>query len=97
MDAVVKTQITTELLEGVVTQVGKLGLSEATLSQLRSEFPGVYFTYCMDDDVHSGKPIMEREGFNLYLVGSGDHCLELTSACESATGVILAEVIVDEE
>lgn len=97
MDALVKTKITTETLDTVTTEVEKLGLSETTLSQLRTLFPGVYFTYCMDDDVHSGKAVVERPGFNLYLVGSGDHCLGLTSACESATGIIVAEVIEDED
>ena len=90
-----KPKISGEMLEGVAAEVEKLGLSEATISQLRTLFPGVYLTYCMDDDVHSGKPVMQRSGFNLYLVGSGDHCLGLTSACESATGIIVAEVIED--
>lgn len=97
MDALFKAKITTEMVEAITTEVEKLGLSEMTISQLRTIFPGVYFTYCMDDDVHSGKPVVERPGFNLYLVGSGDHCLGLTSACESATGIIVAEVIEDED
>lgn len=97
MEAVAKPKITTEMLECVAVEVEKQGLSEATVSQLRAFFPGVYFTYCMDDDVHSGKPVMQRDGFNIYLVGSGDHCLGLTAACESAKGIILAEVIEEEE
>ncbi len=96
MEALVKTKITTEMLEAVSSEVDKLGLSETTLSQLRSLFPGVYFTWCMDDDVHAARPALQKPGFNLYLVGSGGHCLGLTSACESASGIILAEVIEDE-
>lgn len=97
MEALVKTKITSEMLEAVTSEVNKLGLSEVTVSQLRALFPGVYFTWCMDDDVQAAKPVLQRPGFNLYLVGSGGHCLGLTSACESATGIILAEVIEDED
>lgn len=96
MEALVRTKITTEMLEAVSSEVDKLGLSETTLSQLRSLFPGVYFTWCMDDDIAAAKPVLQKPGFNLYLVGSGGHCLGLTSACESASGIILAEVIEDE-
>lgn len=97
MEAVARPKITPDMLECVAVEVEKEGLSEATVSQLRRLFPGVYFTYCMDDDVHSGKPVMQKSGFNIYLVGSGDHCLGLTAACESAKGIILAEVIEEEE
>lgn len=97
MEAVARQKITREMLESVAAEVEQRGLTEVTIGQLRELFPGVYFTYCMDDDVHSGKPVMQKDGFNIYLVGSGDHCLGLTAACESAKGVILAEVIEDEE
>ncbi len=97
MEALAKPKITHEMLDAIANEVNKLGLSEVTLGLLRTLFPGVYLTWCMDDDVHAGKPVLQKPGLNLYLVGSGGHCLSLTSACESATGIILAEVIEDED
>ncbi len=40
-------------------------------------------------------PSLQRESFNLYLVGGGEHCLSLTKDLEQAIGVVLA--CVDEE
>ncbi len=69
---------------------------DATITQrLRAEFPGIHFTYCMDDDVTSCKPVLERQGFNLYLIDSRDHCLAFTRQYPLATGVVVAEVIED--
>jgi hypothetical protein len=67
-------------------------LESGSVEPLRSEFPGIHFTYCMDDDVFAGLPVMEQEGFNLYLVDSRSHCLSLTQDKEIATGIVVAEV-----
>jgi len=85
--------ITTETLNEIAELIEKRGLGEALLTQLRSVYPGKHFTYCMDDDVHSGKPVLERKGFRIYLVNSHDHCSQITNVLESASGFVLAEVI----
>jgi hypothetical protein len=85
--------ISAEMLHDIAELIEKRGLGEALLTQLRSVYPGKHFTYCMDDDVHSGKPVLERKGFRLYLVNSQDHCSQITNILESASGIVLAEVI----
>ncbi|ACR12987.1 DUF6129 family protein [Teredinibacter turnerae] len=69
------------------------GLSEAVIAELRTKFPGKHFTWCMEDDIHSGKPVYEGEGFDIYVVNSMDHCSVLTNDLESASGFVLAELI----
>jgi len=85
--------ITAEILNDVAELIEQRGLGEALLTQLRSVYPGKHFTYCMDDDVHSGKPVLERKGFRIYLVNSHDHCSQITNVLENASGFVLAEVI----
>ncbi len=86
--------MTPEFAQTIVQQVEQLGLSNATLAQLRQTYPEVHFTYCMDDDITHPQPVMKCQGFNLYLVG-GEHCLALTQDYAAASGLVLAEVIED--
>ena len=51
----------------------------------------------MDDDIYTGKPVVEQDDFNIYLVDGREHCLCLTNDYDIATGVVLAEVIADED
>ena len=81
------------MLNDITELIGQRGLGEALLTQLRSVYPGTHFTYCMDDDIHSGKPVIERPGFRIYLVNSTEHCSQITNALETASGCVLAEVI----
>ena len=67
-------------------------LESGSVERLRGEFPDIHFTYCMDDDVYAGLPVVEQERFNLYLVDSRSHCLSLTQDREIATGIVVAEV-----
>jgi hypothetical protein len=69
------------------------GLSDVTVSGLRADYPGMHFTYCMDDDVTTVDPIQERENFNIYLVDARQHCLQLTNDPNVATGLVLAEIV----
>lgn len=59
---------------------------------LRSAFPDMHFTFCLDDDVMSDNPASEVPGFNLYLVDSSSHCLCLTTDPEQASGLVVAEL-----
>jgi hypothetical protein len=80
-----------------IEQIGELVtqasvLESGSVDSLRGRFPGIHFTYCMDDDVYSAQPVLEGERFNLYLVDSRKHCLSITQNSEIATGVVVAEV-----
>jgi hypothetical protein len=48
-------------------------LDDTALDCLRGRWPGLHFTLCGDDDVPARlSPVLERPGFNVYLVnGSG--------------------------
>lgn len=72
-------------------------LDDGSVSQLREKWPDIHFTYCTEDDIHSGKPVQETDGFCLYLVDSREHCLCLTNDYDNATGVVVAENIDDGE
>lgn len=89
--------IAAETIDQVVSKVAELGASEESLQTLRSEFPKIHFTYCMDDDVCGPTPAYEAAAFNLYYIDGRDHCLAFTNDAEIATGIVVAEVIEDED
>jgi hypothetical protein len=64
---------------------------------LRANHPTIHFTYCMDDDMGVQKPYASHPGFNLYLVDGREHCMKFTSELHYATGLVLAEVIADDD
>lgn len=82
-------------LDAVVSLIEQKGLSEMLLAELRTQFPGKHFTYCMDDDINTGKPVVSGQNYAIYLVDSSDHCSCLTTDLETASGMVLAEVITD--
>lgn len=84
--------IAPELLQEVAETVAQAGAEESVLGVLRAAFHGVHFSWCMDDDVGKAKPVLERPGFNLYLVDSREHCLKLTNDTAIATGFLVAQV-----
>jgi hypothetical protein len=84
--------ITQEQLNTVSELVKAQPVSEQIVGSLRSHFPDLHFTYCMDDDVVGAKPVFEDASFNLYLVNSSSHCLSLTQDMDSASGLVIAEV-----
>lgn len=81
------------LLDGVSAKLKADGVEEEVVRALRADWPGVHFTYCMDDDVGVGF-VAEREeaDFNLYLVTGKDHCVSFTRDRDNATGVVVAYV-----
>lgn len=72
------------------------GLDEGTVQGLRAAWPGMHFSYCMDDEICGVEPVRELRGLNLYLVDGRGHCLSLTTDPEVATGLVLAEVAPDD-
>lgn len=87
--------ITPELLQQVADAVASTSLDEAMLAELRSAFPGMHFSYCLDDDVGAVEPGLRRPTFNLYLVDGREHCLALTNNPAAATGLLVAEITSD--
>ena len=67
---------------------------------LRETFTDMHLTYCMDDDIGAGSaaiaPVREAAGFRIYLVDGRDHCMRFTRDLESATGLVLAEILPDD-
>lgn len=82
-------------LQHIAEKVAEQPLNEAVISTIRGEFPGIHFTYCMEDDIPNHQPILEGKGFNLYLVDGREHCLCLTRNFEHASGIVIAEVIAE--
>ena len=87
--------ITTEQVNAIAAKIETLGVDETTVSALRQQYQPVHFTYCMDDDLPNNTPVIEHEGFNLYLIDGREHCLCLTNDYEVATGIVVAEIIAD--
>jgi len=87
--------ITTEQVNAITAKLEMMGVDETTVSALRQQYQPIHFTYCMDDDLPNNTPVIERQGFNLYLIDGREHCLCLTNDYDSATGIVVAEIIPD--
>lgn len=87
--------ITPQLLQNIAFAINAHSLNEAVVAVLRGEYPGIHFTYCMDDDIADQEPMFEGAGFNLYLVDGREHCLCLTRHFENASGIVIAEILED--
>ena len=78
------------MLDAVEAKVTVVGAEETTITELRKVWPGVHFTYCMDDDIGAPEPFREAKGFNIYLVTGREHCISFTGSLEGATGMVIA-------
>lgn len=87
--------ITMEQTREIAGKIAQLGINESVLATLRQAYPGIHFTYCMDDDIPNNEPVLTHDDFNLYLVDGREHCLCLTNNPEVATGIVVAEIIPD--
>ncbi|WAK03098.1 DUF6129 family protein [Methylobacter sp. YRD-M1] len=87
--------ITMEQTREIAGKIAQLGINESVLATLRQTYPGIHFTYCMDDDIPNNEPVLTHDDFNLYLVDGREHCLCLTNNPEVATGIVVAEIIPD--
>ena len=84
-------------LDRIASMAEKQDLDEGMVQALRGAWPGMHFSYCMDDEICGVEPVRELPGVNLYLVDGRDHCLSLTGNIEAATGLVLAEVEADDD
>ena len=78
-------------IDEINASLNDTGLSETVVSELRSQWPNIHFTYCSDDDICGPEAVRESEGFSIYLIDGREHCLNFTSSSEIATGLVLAE------
>lgn len=89
--------ISDETVSQVVNKLSDMGPGDAAIQSLRENFPEIHFTYCMDDDVCGPRAAFESETFNLYYIDGRDHCLAFTNQAEIATGIVVAEVMDDDD
>jgi hypothetical protein len=81
-----------DILEAARTLVQRHGYGEAALAALRVQWPQLRFVTCSDDDVPPRlKPAASGEGWALYYIAGGEHCISLTAEPDSAIGLVLAE------
>ena len=83
--------ISEDLLAQIAAAVARSGFDKAGRSAVQQQFADIKLTYCLLDEMGPKEPFCEYEGFALFLVGSSDHCLSLTSSLDDATGVVIAE------
>jgi hypothetical protein len=81
-----------------LVQVGEAILLDPSAASLRRRFPNLHFTECSEADVSPlHKPALSVAGYELYLIsGISGHCLALTNAPESATGILVAATVDDD-
>jgi hypothetical protein len=90
--------ITEDVLNAICEYASGQVIGEPLVADLRKQYPDYHFTWCFDEDIGAtARPWAERENFNIYLVNSSDHCSKLSNDPESASGVVLAEVIADDD
>jgi hypothetical protein len=85
-----------DTLEQIAEATAQGALDDSALAGLKQRWPDLRFTLCSDEDMPARMPpALRRDGFNLYMVGGGEHCISLTTDPEQAIGVVVAWV--DEE
>lgn len=85
------------LIDEVAERATSCDDTEKLVAAMRGSHPKLHITYCMDDDVCGPKPVRELKHTNVYLVNATEHCVSFTPSLENATGLVLAEVIDDED
>lgn len=89
--------ISEEQLNQIVSTVDQAPIGEELIASLKSSHPDLHFSWCFEDDIGAtAKPYRENSRFNLYLVNSENHCSCLSNDAETASGVVIAEVIEDD-
>lgn len=90
--------ITEQILDDICVAARAQVIGEEMLLELRKQYPEIHFSWCFEDDIGAtAKPYREDSGFNLYLVNSQDHCSKLSNDPAGASGVVLAEVLDDDD
>lgn len=86
-----------EVIDAAADTLGRHGYGEVAIEALRKQWPALRFVACPDDDVPPRlKPAAAGEGWALYYIAGGEHCLSLTTDPAAAIGLVLAEVQPDD-
>lgn len=67
------------------------GSAADRIASLRNTFPGVSLTRCDASDMDTETPVLQTQGFDVYLIDTSEHCVKITTQPEAATGLIVAE------
>jgi hypothetical protein len=59
------------------------------LPAFRQRFPNLFFTRCDASDV-AETPFARNGRFDIHLIDSADHCVQITADPARATGLVLA-------
>lgn len=62
---------------------------DALVPALRQRFPKLFFTRCDASDVGEA-PFISGARFDIHLIDSADHCVQITADPARATGIVLA-------
>jgi hypothetical protein len=65
------------------------GATVEALAELRRLFPKLSVTRCDASDLDAEMPFREYGRFDLYLVDGANHCWQLTTSPDRATGIVL--------
>lgn len=89
--------ISQEQLNQIYDSSEQMAIGEELLASLKASHPEIHFSWCFEDDIGAtATPYRESGKFNLYLVNSENHCSCLSNDPDSASGVVIAEVLEDD-
>lgn len=84
--------MTPETLQQVADRAAELPPGPDRVARLREQWPQLHFSYCLDDEIGDFPVACEGADFNLYLVTGRHGCGQLTRDCESASGLVVADL-----
>lgn len=92
----IESMLEAATIDRIAALVSAQGLNEATLGDLRTAWPELRFTRCLDEEICGQEPYLQADGVNLYLLDVREHCPTLTGDPAVASGVVLADTESDE-
>ncbi|WP_036051376.1 DUF6129 family protein [Bradyrhizobium sp. Tv2a-2] len=76
-------------LKEIERLIAEAAANESPIPELRRRFPRLVLTRCDASDV-TDPPFRSFSRFDLHLIDGSDHCVQITSDPDRATGVVLA-------
>lgn len=82
--------LSTSELEEIGKELTALGVDGTVFAALRGKFPHLSWTRCDAADVCE-EPFGTFGEFDLHLIDTSDHCVQIIADPERATGLVLAK------
>lgn len=82
--------ISTNELAEIGKELSAPGVDGTVFATLRGKFPHLAWTRCEAADVCE-EAFQSFGGFDLHFIDTSDHCVQITTDPERATGIILAK------